>query len=110
MKPFKTMDELKDCLVKYVSTDMLLGVIWTGRGQNSNYYWRWSGYVEIERLTELFPDVRERLAAVKFSDDDKNIYAYQLEKWYNVDFREARKQVWARFEAKLKEAEELFRK
>ena len=120
MRVFKTMDEMMDCFVKYVSTDMLLDVLGApgGRGRNSNYYWRWSGYVGTEQVKELFPDIDVKLrepttlpsgTKVSAYNDLDKVYAYQLEKWYDVDFTEAHKQVWERFEAKLKEAEELFR-
>ena len=116
---YQTLDELKDFFVRIVAQGMLEGCLQTGWGQNANYYWRWWGYVETAELTELFPDIEERAKApIEFkgtevftpsADEAERVYAYQLEKWYDVDFTEARKQVWERYDSKREDALALFR-
>lgn len=89
--PYPTIEALMDDLVDVVSSAILVDGV---RLPNHNYYWRWC-YAEASLLQVLFPDVQERLDSEHFiqSGSEDKVFVHQLERWYGLDFSDARKRV-----------------
>lgn len=84
------MEDLVAVIVAAIQTDNV-------HLPNHRYYWRWV-YLEADRLHHLFPDIQERLDRehsehfIPAGQEDK-VFVHQLERWYQIDFSDAREQV-----------------
>lgn len=110
--PYQTIAALLDDWVFVVSVAILEDSFDPATlPMNDESYFRWTA-LELARMHVLFPDIQERMDNAFIGDaaDRERIYAYQLERWYGVDFSDARKRVKQRVTAKLKRRAAWIRK
>ena len=102
--PYQTLAELIDDWVLSVSGAVIEDNFKPTRlPMNYESYYRWM-FLELARMHVLFPDIQAQLDNEFIGDpaDRERIYAYQLKRWYGVDFSDAENRVEARVIAKLK--------
>ena len=109
--PYQTIAELMDDWVLHVSAAIIEDSFNPTRlPMNYHSYWRWTS-LAVARMHVLFPDIQARLDDEFIGDpaDRERIYAYQLKRWYGVDFSDAENRVESRVLAKQKKQAALIR-
>ena len=111
MEPYQTIAEMLDDWVLTVSAAIIEDSLHPTRlVMNYESYRRWT-FLELSRMRVVFPDIQARLDDEFIGDpaDRERIFAYQLERWYGIDFSDTRQRVETRVIAKLKKAAAMTR-
>ena len=95
MEPYQTIAEMLDDWVLTVSAAIIEDSLHPTRlVMNYESYRRWT-FLELSRMRVVFPDIQARLDDEFIGDpaDRERIFAYQLERWYGIDFSDTRQRV-----------------